>query len=70
VRVKSGPLRYNQQMIDIPAKLETILEEVTAAEAFSGMVALHREGQLLFGGAYGLADRSWQIHDLIVGDLG
>lgn len=70
MRVKSGPLRYNQQMMDISAKLERMLEEVAATEAFSGVVALHREGRLLFGSAHGLADCGWQIHDLIVGDQG
>lgn len=43
--------------------LQELLIERTTKEQFSGVVRLTRDGDELFAGAYGFADRSWKIRN-------
>jgi len=49
--------------LDGPAKaaLDRYLRELAAADRFSGTVLLALDGKPVFEGAYGLADRSWEV---------
>lgn len=43
--------------------LQNILVERAANEQFSGVIRLTRDGNELFAGAYGYANRPWQIRN-------
>lgn len=61
LRVKSVYARYNLDIMNLVPELEKLSQETAASGSFSGVVALRRQGQFLFGEAYGWADRAWQI---------
>ena len=42
-------------------KFNTLLNNLSREEKFSGVITIQREGEVLVEGAYGLANRSWKI---------
>jgi CubicO group peptidase (beta-lactamase class C family) len=46
-------------------RIEGVINNFVERDAFSGVVALHKDGQLLFDASHGFAHRGWQIPNTI-----
>jgi CubicO group peptidase (beta-lactamase class C family) len=58
---ESSPTAPSRGLPKVVAELVTLIEDLAAQDQFSGAVLIAQEGEPIFEGAYGLADRSSEV---------